>query len=294
MSHLLAKFDSVSELTTIIKNLPVPFEITNVAILNEGYDNISIEVNDEWIFRFPKKPDVPTEREIQLLNMLKGKFHVKIPEIEFVFQDPIGIGYRKILGGELTIDYLRSLSESRYQKLVDDIAQFFADLHSAISLEEARAIGIEDSFSKNYIDVIKERLLPALADSDIRTFAQTCLSKFDQLSPADHLVVLHTDLSPDNMAFEFEKEQLNGVFDFSDVAIGDLNLEFVHLWKFDPVFAKQITESYSKKTGRTCDLERTKLYKQLNMLADFAFQFKNEEIYQSYVDTIRGWMNESV
>lgn len=293
MSHLLAETNSIERLTKIIKSLPVSFPINKVVVLNEGYDNISVEVNGEWIFRFPKKPDVPTEREIKLLAALNGKFHVQIPVIEYVFQEPIGVCYRKIVGDELTLDELRSLSKPEYDRLVDDIAQFFADLHSAISVGEAKQIGIEESFSKNYIEVIRNRLLPFVNEVYIREFAQACLLAYEHFVPTVDLVVLHTDLSPDNMAFDPEQKKLVGVFDFSDVAIGDVNLEFVHLLKFDPDFTKQIVVSYTTKTGRSCNLERARLYKQLNTLADFTFQLENAQTphYQEYLQIFRGWID---
>lgn len=293
MSHLLATTNSLEELTKVIERLPVLFLINKVVVLNEGCDNTSIEVNDEWIFRFPKKPDVPTEREIKLLAALKGKFHVQIPVIEYVFQEPMGVCYRKIVGQELTLEELRLLSKPEHDLLVNDMAQFFADLHSAISVNEARRIGIEESFSRNYIDVIRERLLPFVEEADIREFAQACLLAYEQLVPTDDIVVLHTDISPDNMAFDLEKKKLIGVFDFSDVAIGDVNLEFVHLLKFDQDFTKQIVDSYTMKTGRLCDLGRTRLYKQLNTLADFAFQLENSQTprYQEYLQTFRKWVH---
>ena len=290
MSHLLATTNSIEELTKVIESLPVAFPINKVVVLNEGYDNISVEVNDEWIYRFPKKLDVPTEREIKLLGILKGKFHIQIPEIEYVFQEPIGVCYRKIFGEELTLDTLRLLSKFEYDRLVDDIAQFFADLHSAISIDEAKRIGIEESFSRNYIDVIRNRLLPFVEETDIREFAQACLLAYEQLTPPDELVVLHSDLSPDNMAFDQEEKKLVGVFDFSDVAIGDVNLEFVHLLKFNPDFTKQIMDSYTIKTGRLCNPERTRLYKQINTLADFSFQMQTLR-HQEYLQIIRKWID---
>lgn len=96
------------------------------------------------------------------------------------------------------------------------------------------------------------------------------------------------------MAFNVVEKKLVGLFDFSDVAVGDMNLEFVHLLKFDLNFTKKIIESYTKKTGRKCDLNRVRLYKQLNTLADFAFQLNNPHTkrYQEYLQLFRKWIHE--
>ena len=73
-----------NEKTVIIEN---EFGITifNIEVLGQGLDSIAYRVNDEYIFRQSKYDEVRINlrKEVQVLNYLKGKITLKIPEIKY-------------------------------------------------------------------------------------------------------------------------------------------------------------------------------------------------------------------
>jgi aminoglycoside 2''-phosphotransferase len=99
----------------------------------EGWDNFVLEVNSEFIFRFPRRPDVEVqlEKEIVLLPELAEVLAVSVPRFEFVWGGGEAYpgrfaGYRKLNGVPL-------MGEERYLApsalLAQQLSRFLSDLH---------------------------------------------------------------------------------------------------------------------------------------------------------------------
>ncbi|MGO4375469.1 phosphotransferase family protein, partial [Paenibacillus sp. MCAF20] len=103
--------------------------IQTVESLGEGFRNIAILVNGEWVFRFPKSQQGANElnKEIQLLPLLAARVKVGIPEFVYIGTEEDGrpfAGYRKVEGEILGEDGIASLSENARERLAIQLADF--------------------------------------------------------------------------------------------------------------------------------------------------------------------------
>ena len=57
-----------------------------VSALYEGWDNEALEINEEWMFRFPKRTDgeLPLEREQAFLSRLRYVLPVPVPAYQLI------------------------------------------------------------------------------------------------------------------------------------------------------------------------------------------------------------------
>ena len=71
--------------------------------LDHGYDFEVAIVDDEWVFRFPRRAGVEEalEVEIALLPAIAPALPVAVPSFEHVSRDPLFVGYRLIRGEPL-------------------------------------------------------------------------------------------------------------------------------------------------------------------------------------------------
>ena len=71
--------------------------------IDEGYDFEVAIVDDEWVFRFPRRAGVEEalEVEIELLPVLAPALPVAVPVFEHVSREPLFVAYRTIRGTPL-------------------------------------------------------------------------------------------------------------------------------------------------------------------------------------------------
>ena len=71
--------------------------------IDYGYDFEVAIVDDDWVFRFPRRAGVEEalELEIVLLPLLAGVLPVNVPSFEHISRDPLFVGYRLIRGEPL-------------------------------------------------------------------------------------------------------------------------------------------------------------------------------------------------
>ena len=71
--------------------------------IDEGYDFEVAIVDDEWVFRFPRRAGVEDalELEIELLPRLAPALPVAVPVFEHVLREPLCVAYRMLRGTPL-------------------------------------------------------------------------------------------------------------------------------------------------------------------------------------------------
>lgn len=76
---------------------------TTILAIDNGYDFEVAIVDDEWVFRFPRRAAVEEalELEIALLPALAPALPVEIPSFEYTSRNPLFVGYRLIRGRPL-------------------------------------------------------------------------------------------------------------------------------------------------------------------------------------------------
>src|SRR5439155_12298437 len=71
--------------------------------IDDGYDFEVAIVDDDWVFRFPRRAGVEEALglEIVLLPLLAPALSVNVPSFEHISRDPLFVGYRLIRGEPL-------------------------------------------------------------------------------------------------------------------------------------------------------------------------------------------------
>jgi aminoglycoside phosphotransferase (APT) family kinase protein len=199
---------------------------TTTVEIDVGYDFEIAIVDDEWVFRFPRRPAVEEalEVEIALLPALAPALPVEVPSFEYVAREPLFVGYRLIRGDRLT------------DEDSNGARAFLEALHafdpSGLPLPRPDWV---DAYRDQCAEF--ERLVLPLLEKDRRAEAKQLFGEVETLvnfEPA----LLHADLGPDHLLVR--DGRLAGVIDWADARLGDPALDYAWLlnvpftdWKVD-------------------------------------------------------------
>ncbi len=69
----------------ILENTFPQIPIQNLSVIQTGWDTLVLVVNDRYIFRFPRRPELEAqlEKEMDLLPRLAGLLPRPVPQVEF-------------------------------------------------------------------------------------------------------------------------------------------------------------------------------------------------------------------
>jgi aminoglycoside phosphotransferase (APT) family kinase protein len=189
--------------------------------IDEGYDFEVVVVDEEWLFRFPRRPQVEhvLEREIDLLPELAAALPVAVPSFEIVSRDPLFVGYRIIDG----------------RPLVDEDAEGVRAFLDALHVLDVSGLALErPDWVAAYRDQCAEfeRLVLPLVDADLRGEATRLFADAETLVGFETALV-HADLGPAHLLVR--DGRLVGVIDWGDVRLGDPAIDYA--WALNGPFA---------------------------------------------------------
>ncbi len=233
------------------------FNIKSVKALKAGWDNFVVEVNKEYIFRFPKNKDFSLDKEIKILKRLQDKVTLEIPVYEYIGKSSMFVGYKKIVGSPLSLNAIKSLDGKSRGLLEKDIATFLYEFHSALPIGKIKSLGLKKDSHYWRPLVIKKNVIGKLKNQDLSDFIEMILGRYLTMNlDGSSLVVAYNDLHGNNLAFNKKKKRLRGVFDFSDVAIENVAREFCSLFSLDQKLTVGIIKKYEKLSGKAVKLEQ--------------------------------------
>jgi aminoglycoside phosphotransferase (APT) family kinase protein len=195
---------------------------TTMLEIDDGYDFEVAIVDDDWVFRFPRRPAVEEalEVEIVLLPALAPVLPVDVPRFEHISRNPLFVGYRLIRG----------------EPLVDEDSNGVRAFLEALHALDPSGLPVErPDWVEAYRDqcVEFERLVFPLVDRDRRAQAKRFFGDAETLvdfRPA----LLHADLGPEHLLVL--DGRLAGVIDWGDTRVGDPALDYA--WLLNGPFAK--------------------------------------------------------
>src|SRR5579864_6868154 len=201
----------------ILQDFP-DMPITSAKLLNNGWDNVVLEINAQYIFRFPKDEGYRFAEEIKLLELLRGKITLAIPDPEFIGKSLVYMGYKKVEGGDMTEDIFNSLSDEQKDVLAFDLANFLAEFHRTTAIAKFVELNPVTEEMEIQIENPYENLESIISDKPTLYFISETIDEYKSiLENKSEQVVLYNDLHTENMAFDPISKKLNGVFDFGDV-----------------------------------------------------------------------------
>jgi aminoglycoside phosphotransferase (APT) family kinase protein len=195
--------------------------------IDHGYDFAVAIVDDEWVFRFPRRPAVEEALalEIALLPVLASALPVEVPSFEHTSREPLFVGYRLIRGVPLTDED-------------SDGARAFLD---ALHAFDPSGVPVpRPDWVQAYRNQCAEfeRLVLPLLEKDRHTEAQRLFGEAGTLVNFEPTLV-HADLGPEHLLVC--DGRLAGVIDWADARLGDPALDYAWLlngpftdWDVDP------------------------------------------------------------
>jgi aminoglycoside 2''-phosphotransferase len=220
-----------------------------------GWENLVLEVNREYIFRFPKYRDAEKRlgSEIAFLPTLRRHLSTQVPDYEFIWKGGRKYprwfgGYRKING--VTVQSL-PLRKEWTRPLAAQIASFLKELHK-IRYRGVRFRNIPRYLPEEWYRSIRlqyrkvRRIVYPLLDIRLsersEEFWQKLLSEFRDSSFEPTLI--HGDLGTENILFDPGSVRLTGILDWGYMQISDPALEFAHLFMHKSELGEEVLKQY--------------------------------------------------
>jgi hypothetical protein len=185
-------------------------------VAGKGWHSLAVEA-DGLIFKFPEGDEAESAllREAKLLAAVRPLVTVAVPDMIIHPGPPMFSMHRKLPGRTLEPSDYPSLDDAARERLADDLALFFAELH-AIEPSVMRAAGAEPV---GWWDTRDDTLAPAwsVLPPQLRPEAEAAIRDYHVLGP-DPLGEVYGffDAHGWNMAFDRDAMRLRGIFDFAD------------------------------------------------------------------------------
>lgn len=239
-------------------------KVESIKYLSEGWDSVACLVNQNLIFRFPKREEVERSLkiEITLLPELAPRLPRPIPNFKYIGKpsrnnfDYTFVGY-EMLEGWLEEDWPEEIEEAEWWR--PQLGEFVTVLHQ-FPVEAARELGVRNmaltgieetpanwhEMFEEFYGLVRTRIFPLLEDDPqdaVADYFEAFLD--DEACFKFEPVLLHGDLDSTHILLDLEKRQINGIIDFGDVAIGDPAFDISE--KVLPYYGGKMDETYLKR-----------------------------------------------
>jgi aminoglycoside phosphotransferase (APT) family kinase protein len=208
------------------------YEPRAVAVNEDGWDSVVVEVDGLWIVRVARSEEVGRvyRTEQRLLAALAPTLSVAVPD--FTRVGPTFCVYRKLPGARLD-------AHGAGPELGESVGGFLRALH-AFPVERAAALGVGEAWEADGVDRLEAAVLPLLAP-DERRRGELLVDALHDLRFEPTLV--HADLGPEHILCSGGR--VTGVLDWSDTGVGDpaLDLGWLLLHASQP-FADALASVY--------------------------------------------------
>jgi aminoglycoside phosphotransferase (APT) family kinase protein len=268
--------DYAAVLRERLPDLPVG----RLVAVDTGWDSAVVEVDGEWVFRFPRRPEVVDwiRMETGLLPELAPRLPAPIPQFEFVaLEPPAFVGYRKLAGEPLA-------HGARSAALGARLGELLGALH-AFPVDRARVLTGRDGAAERRATVARFRgsVLPLLEESE-RSGAEALLDA--ALALRFELALVHGDLGPEHILHR--GGELTGVIDWSDARVDDPAIDFAWpLLGTSAPFAEALLRSYGPADAGL--IERALVFHRLGPWHEvlYGLEERRPELVASGLDGIR-------
>ena len=219
--------------------------VSSYKIIEGGWTNLVIEINNRWIFRFVRDKDnqqIALERDF--LPQFIQVCPIDIPEP--VISNTDYIAYPKIVGERFSPEKFLLFSDTQKAKLIKLLAEFLTCLHDFQydhpNLSDA-PYGGRDFWHDLWFPV-KDNL-----SSETKNQAKTYfMNIFEQINAVPfQKTLIHADLGTNNVLVNFEQGSLGGVIDFGDLCVGDPAADFAGFYRnFGRQFTEELLSNYDR------------------------------------------------
>lgn len=258
MTELLSPTDLKVQLARFQRHFPT--EVIKTVTENQGFVHRILVINNLWICKIPKDPantqhSTALAVEVQLLKALQGKLTTRIPVVAYAA--PNFLVYQQIPGTELTAEIYANLNQLQQARLAHDIAYFLYELHRALSIPEAKQIGLTlNDWPWSPAKLIQQASL--LTDPELKELFAIFVTDYTDPRGVPNITLIHNDMMNRNIIVDPQAGCLSGIIDFTDAAIDDPYIDLRLNYLSIPALSEAITVNYAQLIGGAPD--RKKIY----------------------------------
>ena len=213
-------------------------------VIDSGWSNIVVEVNQQQIFRFPRQITPQFEVEKTFLKMFAPISSIPVPELE---ESPTDfMTYKRLKGERFAPEKFWPLSTLKQEAVIRQLADFLTALHT-VEFNHPNFAEFPYGGSDFWQD-----LWPYVADNlstKARLNAQNYFYKIlDQIEQTPfRRSIVHADLGTNNTLVDFNSATITGIIDFSDMCWGDPAADFASYFKhFGKDFTQKLINTYQR------------------------------------------------
>jgi aminoglycoside phosphotransferase (APT) family kinase protein len=253
-----------------------------VKYLGEGYDSTAFGVNDNLVFRFPKRSEVEGQLviETKMLPLLAEGSPIPIPSYSFhgvpsqLFPRHFA-GYAKLPGVPgIELDP----TQVEFSRLAPVLGGFLSFLH-AFPINTATQLGVPEIASTVLIENARAKALSDLevvrrvevdvSEDKLRGFLELGVDA-DQRSPIAHALV-HRDLAAEHILLDRATQQVTGIIDWSEISVADPAIDFAGIFHWGgEEFTNDVLSHYDREPDDGL-LPRARFLAACKSIADLAF-----------------------
>lgn len=221
---------TVPEIRWFINSSFPELKITDLEVLDEGWDNIVALVNGGMVFRFPRdeSDSARLKREIALLSRIRD-FPVRLPEYSHIARGtPFFAGYPYISGNRL--DSAREL----VPRLLKDMVGVITRLRS-IDWKEIAGLGIPyytpSTWHERQSDFLMhfENHLSRFTGKAIFSKLERFLEEAIACIPENSMSLVHADMFKGNVITTPASDRIVGIIDWEDSIFADVAIDIAAL-----------------------------------------------------------------
>ena len=221
---------TIEELEQIIADAVPEIEIKSIKQIGKGRNVCAVLVNDNIVFRVPIKEDSEfnnPDKEVKILNFLKGKLSFNVPEVLYFATDKAGrriVGETLVPGVVYSQELHDSIDETTKSDVLRQIGHIMRELHNLGN--DYRWTGKEplhytdslDAFDDYFPSDVQKQFTPEQIKKILAVRSRyKYLSEHYPVKP----VLTHCDMHFANMMFDAGTKKIVGLIDFGEAGYAE-------------------------------------------------------------------------
>lgn len=293
-----------NEVLVLIQNQFPELKAEKIRLLGAGWDNTAFIINEELIFRFPRR-EISLgllEAEWALLPKIASLLPVSIPIPRWrgspsdCFPWPF-IGYRMLSG--FTACYA-NLSENQRESLAVPIAQFLSALHKIPPHKTKDFMFYGDNFSRVEGSSLTQKIHLNLQEMELLGLLQekdklySLIERLQSYRAPIMDTFVHGDFYVRHLLLN-EKHDLVGVIDWGDMHIGDRAIDLAIAHSFLPISSHALFQkTYGPISKETWNLSKLRALFSSSMLALFGHHSKDPSLLREGLRSLTIMANSKI